>query len=313
MDEKNLKKWEKSYLTKYINEMREEFNNLKLDIDNYKKLLFDSNENDESIKDKINNYLLSIENLSKKLEEYNNKIQLYYTSLIWDWNEKSIKNEIDDIYKDIQNYNSYLFWDNNQDKSWLKNDIDILFEKLSINNKKAQTLEEKIEKLLSWATSVWLASAYQENRKSFSKPKIFWNIIFFLSIFFMVLISTWSNLDIKTMTFIQHKDFQETINYILSRLPFILPLLWLWLYSSNQQAQNKRLEQEYYHKESIAKSYEWYKKEINNLWEDEESKKILRKLMDNMVEITKYNPSITLDKIKTHNLISHLIKNDNTN
>ena len=57
----------------------------------------------------------------------------------------------------------------------------------------------------------------------------------------------------------------------------------------------QRLEQEYAHKEALAKSYESYKKQIEKLNEEEKSK-LLPILMENMLKAIALNPAETLDK-----------------
>ena len=81
----------------------------------------------------------------------------------------------------------------------------------------------------------------------------------------MVIIAIWSSIDLTTLEFIKYDSFYQSFNFIFSKIPFILPLVWLALYSSKQQAQNKRLEQEYYHKEALALIYDSYRKEIEKL------------------------------------------------
>ena len=105
---------------------------------------------------------------------------------------------------------------------------------------------------------------------------------------FIIGVAFWSFKEVTTI--------EGALLWLVSRFPFFFAAIWLALYSSSQQSQTKRLEQEYAHKEALAKSFEWYKREIENLWEDGAVKEILNKLISNVVEMTWYNPSETLDK-----------------
>lgn len=308
----SISKWQKSFFTKEMNKLREEFNGLKNKIIDFEITLFEWNDDNLSIKIKIENFLNDIEGNKEELNKKKNEIEKIYLDYLW-WEDNEWKKEELDLmflniswnYEKIDNYYNRLFWLKNDDwilEWWLRWEIEEIKKELIDENNKSKELQIIIEKQLSLATSVWLASAYQNNRKSFFWSKIFWNISFFFSIILMVIIAIWSSIDLTTLEFIKYDNIYQSFNFIFSKIPFILPLVWLALYSSKQQAQNKRLEQEYYHKEALALTYDSYRKEIKKLWNDDEVSEILRKLMSNMIDMTKENPSITLDKINTHNL-----------
>lgn len=95
-------------------------------------------------------------------------------------------------------------------------------------------------------------------------------------------------------------DIGSALMNILSRAPFFIPTIWLALFASKQQSQNRRLEQEYAYKESLAKSYDGYKREIEKLPESAEKNEIMEKLVRTMVDTAGFNPSSTLEK-NSHN------------
>lgn len=99
--------------------------------------------------------------------------------------------------------------------------------------------------------------------------------------------------------FTEVKDLSDSLRHILARLPFFIPAVWLAVFSSKQQSQYKRLQQEYVYKETLAKSYEAYKREIDLLPEGEEKNLLQQKLITSMVEMCGYNPSLTLEH-KSH-------------
>ena len=70
-------------------------------------------------------------------------------------------------------------------------------------------------------------------------------------------------------------DVQTTIleTYIYNfspKLTLILPLILLAIYASNQQSQNKRLEEEYAHKANVAKTYMGHKRQLEALDDSED-------------------------------------------
>ena len=81
---------------------------------------------------------------------------------------------------------------------------------------------------------------------------------------------------------------------VVSRLPFFIPVFWLAIFASKQQSQNKRLQQEYAYKETLTKSYEADKREIESLPESKEKDALSATLLNTMIEMAKENPSATL-------------------
>ncbi|MCL7772416.1 hypothetical protein [Pasteurella multocida] len=82
---------------------------------------------------------------------------------------------------------------------------------------------------------------------------------------------------------------------LVFKLSFILPALWLVLFVSKRRNEARRLEQEYAHKEALAKSYDSYKQQIEKL-KQEDQDKLLSMLMENMLKAIALNPAETLDK-----------------
>ncbi|MDY0328350.1 MAG: hypothetical protein RBR07_08895 [Arcobacteraceae bacterium] len=151
---------------------------------------------------------------------------------------------------------------------------------------KYEALIKEIESLLPSATSVGLAEAYHQEREKFNLPIILWNIIFIVSL-----------IGITTLSFITLKDLNTLDDIgksILHSLPITVPLIWLAIYASKRRSENQRLEQEYAHKEALAKSYSSYKKQIEELNKDDAT--LLVKLLDSAIQTISYNASESLDK-----------------
>jgi len=81
---------------------------------------------------------------------------------------------------------------------------------------------------------------------------------------------------------------------LLHTLPITAPLIWLALYSTKRRNENQRLEQEYAHKEALAKSYSSYKQQIIDL--KQEDQELLVKLLNSTIDTISDNASKTLDK-----------------
>ena len=151
---------------------------------------------------------------------------------------------------------------------------------------KHKAFEEEIEKLLEGATSAGLANAYSVERKRFRCPIIIWNGVFVVCLF---VISILSFTTLKNLS-----SIEEIAKSILHSLPITLPLIWVAVYASKRRSENQRLEQEYAHKEALARSYISYKKQISEL--GKEDSELLEKLIFEAINAISYNASKTLDK-----------------
>lgn len=204
--------------------------------------------------------------------------------------------EIEEIESKAQEFESKVFGKTPEDKEALKYKLDSLKTELeqlhSAWEEKYGTLSTKIEGLLPGATSAGLAKSYYDQKNSYKTPNIIWSVVFIGTMALMVwyAITTVENSDSVGGAFMN----------ILSRAPFFIPTIWLALFASKQQSQNRRLEQEYAHKESLAKSYDGYKREIEKLPESKEKNEIMEKLVASLIDASSYNPSSTLEK-KSHN------------
>lgn len=153
-------------------------------------------------------------------------------------------------------------------------------------NTKLKALVEKINGLIPSATSAGLATAYFEERKKFKVPIILWNLAFIASLVGITAFSFTSLSELNTI-----EDMGKSL---LHSLPITAPLIWLAIYASKRRSENQRLEQEYAHKEALAKSYSSYKQQIEALNEKDSS--LLIKLLDSAIKTISYNVSESLDK-----------------
>lgn len=204
--------------------------------------------------------------------------------------------EIAEVETKVQEFETKVFGKTAEDKESLKfklNDLKTQHEELHGEwEGNFETLSAKIESLLPGATSAGLAKSYYDQKNSYKLPNIIWSIVFIATMAGMV----WY----AVATVKDSEGISEAFMNILGRAPFFVPTIWLALFSSKQQSQNRRLEQEYAFKESLAKSYDGYKREIEKLPESKEKNEIMEKLVRSMVDAAGFNPSSTLEKV-SHN------------
>ena len=322
-----LTKWQKSQYKKEVNELKESFdklieetkNNIQR-IEEFKKELLDWSESEESTKVLIDNAKIAIDKLQETAEEKFNEISQYYSTIFdWDAENESLKQELESITKDfkeslwaiqkqeteINTFYLKIFWQKNSEwkiEAWLQKEIDAKLAQIH-KIQEAQTqnykaLFERIENLLPSATSAWLAHAYREQKESYENPIEKWNKIFIWTIIAMIALGVWSVTDLSNWNFQKPSSFGDALTTLLWKLPFLIPLIWLAWFASKQQAQNKRLQEEYAHREAMSKSFIGYKREIEKL-DPKDSTWIASSLIKNIVDTINKNPSEVLDGIRS--------------
>lgn len=131
----------------------------------------------------------------------------------------------------------------------------------------AETLRKTVEGLLPGATSAGLASAYKDRKESFQKPARNWSIAFIASIVLLLAIAFVNPISLR----IDQVTPENFYLYVLMRLPFLVPVVWLAIYAAHRHNQALRLEEEYAHKEAISKSFEGYKNQLLEIEADTNS------------------------------------------
>lgn len=190
-------------------------------------------------------------------------------------------------------------------KLGLKSEIDNKKQQLedfkSRQEEKYNTLVSEIESLIPGATTTGLATAYSDLKteaglavKNYSR--LFYGAIALLSItsfsFFIKDIS----LSTLSIVFLDSTDWLDSLKQSLQRIPFLIPIVWFTVFASKRRSEQHRLQQEYSHKEAIAKSYHAFKQQIDALGEDEKHKELMLKLLNSAIESIAFNASDTLDK-----------------
>ncbi len=279
---------------------------------------FDDSE-EESLSSRINQ-------LEATLEENYEKIQNYKTKLIdGDSYSESISSEIETAHEtansssekitnllnevksklsDFKNYHTVVFGEKNDEGDFeggLKAEIIARENHLEEFKKQQETkykaLNDEIESLLPGATSAGLASAYHDLKVSFDNPIKNYSKLFYGSISFLILIafiSITQELGWFYIKFVDVTDLTKLFSNIIYKLPLIIPVLWLTLFASKRRSETLRLQQEYAHKEALAKSYQNFKTQIEAL--EQSDPELMKKLLSSAIDAVSKNASDTLDK-----------------
>jgi len=275
---------EEESLRTRINNFEEKLEENYLKIQKYRVDLLDGGSSSESIASEINNALELAETESETI--------------------KRLLNEVKIKLNDFKDYHSDVFGIKNDEGSFeggLKAEI-VAREKHLEEFKKQQelkykTLNDEIESLLPGATSAGLATAYHDLKESFNTPIKNYSRLFYCSIFTLVLVAFLSitqEVGFFFIKFVEVTDLSKLLSNILYKLPIVLPVLWLTLFASNRRGETQRLQQEYAHKEALAKSYQNFKMQIEAL--DQSDPELMKKLLSSAIDAVSKNASDTLDK-----------------
>lgn len=301
-------------LLEEVAEIKQELAESQKSINEFLIELFNDEEN-ESIKSKVNRISTDIDDLKTDIEEKKDELNLFYEVAITGTDtEKSIKTQIEnehieikEILSNINNMFSESEEKLNQLKSFHKEifgTIDDAGESVggyreellsSIKNlskykieqsKKYDALFAKIESLLPGATSAGLASAFKNRKDVFAEPNKKWTATFVITLIIMFIYSACTFKPVGTL--------EGVLTQILNHMPLYIPAIWLAIFASQRKSENKRLEEEYSHRESLANSFIGYKRQIEELNNDDSE--ALKEFLNNILHEIAKNPSETLDK-----------------
>ncbi|MBH0056980.1 hypothetical protein I6F65_08390 [Pseudoalteromonas sp. SWXJZ94C] len=275
---------EEESLSTRINSFEEKLEENYEKIQQYKSDLLDGDSVNESIASEINSALELAETESETI--------------------KSLLSEVKGKLKDFREYHLDVFGTKNDEGNFeggLKAEI-IAREKHLEEFKKQQelkykTLNDEIESLLPGATSAGLATAYHDLKESFNKPIENYSKLFYSSISVLVLVALLSitqEVGLFFIKFVEITDPSKLASSILYKLPIVLPILWLTLFASKRRSESQRLQQEYAHKEALAKSYQNFKMQIEALGQSDPD--LMKKLLSSAIDAVSKNASDTLDK-----------------
>ncbi|MFT5279654.1 MAG: putative phage infection (PIP) family protein YhgE [Bacteroidia bacterium] len=266
---------------------------------------------EEALEHKLTKIEQTVEQRASDIQRFHDKSEEFYNQLLdSDGEGTSIQEELDEIVEEVKEtkeaadtvmekieaFDLFIHGEYDEEGETIQAGFKEQLLKLKKDQKdqieawekKYDATLDRIEILLSGATTVSLAKAYETHKKSFTIPSVLWSLVFFACMGSMVGIG-FNAIGSTSL------EINQILLKILVRLPLFVPLVWLAIYSSKQQSQNKRLVQEYAYKESFARSFEGFKKQVEKLGINPESMALEAKLLDAILEMSKENPSSTLD------------------
>lgn len=302
--------------------------NVKTSIEEFESYLFGTNDV-TGIQSKVREL---VDDFDSKYENINT---LYNETLIGDEENPSTKSEIhqakesillertkieellDDVSNEIKNIESFhkkIFGDSSGDdevSESLSKDLEDLMQALKDfkieQSTKYNALNEQIEELLPGATSAGLATAYKEMKISFNEPIKHASRVFYWSLGLLVFASFLLAINSvggeSWITFVKFKDWDMVLKGLLYKVPFYAPVLWLAFYATKRRSEYQRLQQEYAHKEALAKSYNSYKKQIEDLGGND--KDMQKEFIMKAIDAISFNASSTLDGKHGDKMFAH--------
>lgn len=226
----------------------------------------------------------------KLIDEYHRK--LFISSLDDEGNEiPSITSQIDKKKTDLETFHTKIFGDKNAQKISL---ADALDERL----KQLKLVEDEARNVMKMSSTAGLAGGFFEKAKEARYNKWGSLAVFAASLILLAIFNfkhiNWENLD------------SITLQSIAIRVMLNIPLLWLATVANINLNKYSRLEQEYGHKEALAKSYEKYRDEISKLpsldteVDDPAMANLHAELIKLNLEAFKKNPTDDMDKAKAN-------------
>jgi len=255
----------------------------------YKKLLKDDEDEDiESIRTQILDEKEGIEESARStkfiLNEASSKIdelKEFYSKIFGEPNEETgkleggLRQELDIRLKKLTEYEDEQ---KRTYKALIKEKTNELGE---YDTAQREKLFKHINSLIPGATSTGLALAYQDRKSAYQKTIIFWNLIFMAVVGGMIYGGY--------ITLEKFDSWETTLKHLIHFSPIYVPAVWLAIFASKRRSESRGFEEEYAHKEALAKSYSSYKLQIEEL--GDEDKALMGKLLDKSIDTVSENPT----------------------
>ena len=150
-----------------------------------------------------------------------------------------------------------------------------------------EDLKEKIDGLLPGATSAGLATVFKNLKEKSQRGVLMYTLGFGVSLLGLFLTTRYFFLMPESTT-----EWFPWLQGLFAKALFFAPLLWLVIFFSKRRSEHQRLELEYTHKEAVARSFQGYKEQINEL--ELKDEKLLEELLSTTIKAIGYNASVTL-------------------
>ena len=242
----------------------------------------------KKISDHYERFFSELTNNETRVSEYERKVNelfSYYDDLFSSDESDSKSDKINSQLAKIQKFYEKIYGDEGKNIPSLNDALENRLENL-------RNIEDKAKSVIGLSSEAGLAGGFVIKGKEAKKGQLISITVFIV----MVLILFGFNL-----YFFDKADFLNmTWDTFLFKLLINAPLIWIATIANINLNRFSRLEQEYSHKEALAKSYERYKTEIQELEKlgIEGSGELKLKLLEINLEAFKVNPAENSDKAK---------------
>ena len=260
------------------------------EVDSFYQKLLDDDE-DESIKTQILNEKTYIEENSKSaeiiLKEASSKIdelKVFYIEIYGEPNEETGKLEgglKKELKVRLQQLSEYEEGQKETYEKLIKDKNQKLKEYDIEQRNKHTKLFDHINSLIPGATSTGLALSYQTRKEEYRSTIMFWNVVF------VVLVGGMMFGGYRTLE--GFDSLEATFKHLLHYAPIYIPAVWLAIFASKRRSESRGFEEEYAHKEALAKSYSSYKIQIDELGTNDQE--LMEKLIGKSIDTVSENPS----------------------
>lgn len=236
----------------------------------YEKLFDELNDNDET---KVNEY-----------ERKVNELVGYYDNLFLSGNPdgKSKNEQIDSHLTDVQRFYDKIYGNEEKNIPALNNDLDNRLRNL-------KDVEERAKSVIGLSSEAGLAGGFVLKGNEAKRGQVISVIVFVLVVLAIFCFNFY---------IFEESDFLNMKwDSFLFKILINAPLIWIATIANINLNRFSRLEQEYSHKEALAKSYERYKTEIQELEKlgVTGSEELKLKLLEINLEAFKVNPAKSSD------------------
>ena len=285
-------------------------------VDKYNQLFLEADDDGEVVVDKLISRIKEIEDKYSDLFEERNdddenifealETKIAKTSELWEeYFEKNEDGEtkselIDERLDSLNQFYYKIYGDTQKNIPSLENELGKRLENL-------KNIEIQAKATIDLSSEAGLAGGFVIKRKEANFARLISLIVFVIVVIFMFGFNIW---------LFDETDFTEmNLQKLLFKITINAPLIWIATIANVNLNRFSKLEQEYSHKESLAKSYERYRAEIEQLEKlgVKGADELKIKLLNTNLEAFKLNPaSYTNTEKKYFSFFSFMSKpNDN--
>lgn len=218
---------------------------------------------------------------------------------------------------------------------YAKKSVDNIEENMKVVSmliKKADEMDELIAKNLSNSTTIVLSKEFERKRKeenggelkNYFRGKIKFkklgtyqrsSFVFVLMLLAIILVLMFGDkfIDIAFNNQVLQESIKNNILLVamkcLFKLAIISPLIWLAIVQNKKMNLSKKLAEEYWHKEIVAKTFTGMSEQIDKNTEGDTAKTLRIKLLDIMLDTVAKNPADCIDNTdKSDHPINNVLK-----